>query len=122
MRRRRGTDIGASLSPRGYPNTIRVDNGSEYIARDLDLWAYANHVKLDFLWPGKPTGNGFIEALNGKLRAECLNAYWPLTLVDAPKKLENLRRDYNEVRPHSAIGYKVTIDIHNPDSAASPSS
>lgn len=57
----------------GYPKTIRVDNGSEFISRDLDLWAYANDVNLDFSRPGKPTDNGFIEAFNRKLRAECLN-------------------------------------------------
>ena len=53
------------------PKTIRVDNGSEFISRDLDLWAYANDVTLDFSRPGKPTDNGFIEAFNSKLRAEC---------------------------------------------------
>jgi transposase InsO family protein len=53
-----------------------VDNGSEFIPRDLDLWAYANDVTLDFSRPGKPTDNGFIEAFNSKFRAECLNAHW----------------------------------------------
>lgn len=57
----------------GYPKTIRVDQGSEFISRDLDLWAYANGVTLDFSRPGKPTDNAFIEALNGRFRAECLN-------------------------------------------------
>ena len=60
----------------GYPKTIRVDNGSEFISRDLDLWAYANDVTLDFSRPGKPTDNGFIEAFNSKFRSECLNAHW----------------------------------------------
>ena len=69
--------------PGGYPRTIRVDNGSEFISRDLDLWAYANNVTLDFSRPGKPTDNGFIEAFNSKMRAECLNAHWFLTLADA---------------------------------------
>lgn len=54
----------------GYPKTIRVDNGSEFISRDLDLWAYANDVTLDVSRPGKPTDNGFIEAFNSKLRSE----------------------------------------------------
>ena len=57
----------------GYPKTIRVDQGSEFISRDLDLWAYASGVTLDFSRPGKPTDNAFIEALNGRFRAECLN-------------------------------------------------
>lgn len=66
-----------------YPKTIRVDQGAEFISRDLDLWAYANNVTLDFSRPGKPTDNAFIEAFNGRLRAECLNAHWFLTLADA---------------------------------------
>lgn len=72
----------------GYPNTIRVDNGSEFISRDLDLWAYVHKVTLDFSRPGKPTDNAFIEAFNSKFRQECLNAHWFLTLADAREKLE----------------------------------
>jgi putative transposase len=56
----------------GYPKAIRVDQGSEFISRDLDLWAYQNDVTLDFSWPGKPTDNAFIEPFNGEFRAECL--------------------------------------------------
>ena len=105
----------------GYPKTIRVDNGSEFISRDLDLWAYANDVTLDFSRPGKPTDNGFIEAFNSKFRAECLNAHWFLSLADAREKMEDWRQYYNEVRPHSAIGYNVPIALQNPGDAASPS-
>lgn len=104
----------------GYPKTIRVDNGSEFISRDLDLWAYANDIILDFSRPGKPTDNGFIEAFNSKLRAECLNAHWFLTLADAREKLEDWRRHYNEDRPHSAIGYNVPIALQNPGVGTSP--
>ena len=96
--------------------------GSEFISRDLDLWAYANNVTLDFSRPGKPTDNGFIEAFNSKLRSECLNAHWFLTLADSREKLETWRRYYNEERPHSAIGYNVPIALHNPGGATSPSS
>lgn len=81
----------------GYPKTIRVNNGSEFISRDLDLWAYANNVTLDFSRPGKPTDNGFIEAFNSKLRSECMNAHWFLTLADSREKLETWRRYYNPV-------------------------
>ncbi|MFK4064113.1 IS3 family transposase, partial [Brucella anthropi] len=120
----RGEDVVQTLEKvcrrAGYPKTIRVDNGSEFISRDLDLWAYANKVTLDFSRPGKPTDNGFIEAFNSKLRAECLNAHWFLTLEDAREKLENWRRHYNEDRPHSAIGYNVPIALHNPDGVISP--
>ncbi len=64
----------------GYPKTIRVDQGSEFVSRDLDLWAYANGVTLDFSRPGKPTDNAFIEAFNSKFRSECLNAHWFMSL------------------------------------------
>ena len=106
----------------GYPQTIRVDNGTEFVSRDLDLWAYANEVTLDFSRPGKLIDNGFIEAFNSKLRAECLNAHWFMDLADARQLIAAWRLDYNEVRPHSAIGYNVPIDLHIPGGATSPSS
>jgi putative transposase len=70
----------------GYPKTIRVDQGTEFVSRHLDLWAYAKGVTLDFSRPGKPTDNAFIEAFDGRFRAECLNAHWFLTLADAREK------------------------------------
>lgn len=103
-----------------YPKTIRVDQGTEFVSRDLDLWAYAKGVTLDFSRPGKPTDNAFIEAFNGRFRAECLNQHWFLTLADAREKMEDWRRDYNEVRPHGAIGNKVPIALMNPGRATSP--
>ncbi len=106
----------------GYPDTIRVDQGSEFISRDLDLWAYQNDVTLDFSRPGKPTDNAFIEAFNGRFRAECLNTHWFLSLDDAKKKLESWRRYYNELRPHGAIGNKPPITLTNHGSATSPPS
>jgi putative transposase len=78
------------------------------------------HVTLDFSRPGKPTDNTFIESLNGKLRAECLNAHWFLSLDEARRKCEAWRRDYNEVRPHSAIGKRVPAVLHR--SAGIPAS
>ena len=91
----------------GYPKSIRVDQGPEFISKDLDMWAYARGVELDFSRPGKPTDNAFIESLNGKFRTECLNAHWFLSLADARHKCELWRRDYNDVRPHSALGYQT---------------
>ena len=96
----------------GYPKTIRLDNGPEFISKDLDLWAFMKGVTLDFSRPGKPTDNAFIESLNGKFRAECLNTNWFLSLDEARRKCEAWRRDYNEVRPHSAIGNKVPMELH----------
>src|SRR5262249_29600539 len=95
----------------GFPKAIRVDQGTEFVSRDLDLWAYRLGVTLDFSRPGKPTDNAFIESFNGKFRAECLNAHWFMSLDDARQKCEAWRRDYNEERPHSAIGNKAPIEL-----------
>jgi len=96
----------------GYPETIRLDNGPEFISKELDLWAFVHGVTLDFSRPGKPTDNAFVESLNGKFRAECLNANWFMSLDEAAEKCEAWRRDYNEVRPHSAIGNEVPAALH----------
>jgi putative transposase len=88
----------------GIPKYIRVDNGPEFVAKELDLWAYGHGVILDFSRPGKPTDNAFIESFNSRLRQECLNQSWFLSLEDARGKIEAWRMEYNHVRPHSAIG------------------
>lgn len=120
----RGEDVVQTLERTcarvGYPSTIRVDQGSEFISRDMDLWAYAHGITLDFSRPGTPTDNAFIEAFNGRFRAECLNAHWFLTLADAGEKLEAWRRYYNEDRPHGAIGNKPPISLMNPGGQTSP--
>ncbi len=122
----RGEDVVATLarvcSRIGYPKTIRVDQGSEFISRDMGLWACQRGVILDFSRPGKLTDNAFIEVFNGRFRQECLNTHWFMSLADAREKLEDWRRHYNEDRPHSSIGYNVPIAVHYPDGATSPSS
>lgn len=85
------------------PDRIQVDNGSEFISKALDKWAYENKVVLDFSRPGKPTDNPFIESFNGSFRDECLNTNWFLSLEDARAKIEAWRIDYNEYRPHSSL-------------------
>lgn len=89
---------------RGVPKSLRVDNGPEFTGKMLDLWAYFNKVSLDFSRPGKPTDNAFIESFNGSFRQECLNQHWFLCLEDARTKIEAWRKEYNEDRPHSALG------------------
>ena len=120
----RGEDVVLTLervcAAVGYPATIRVDQGSEFVSRDLDLWAYQKGVILDFSRPGKPTDNSFIESFNGKFRAECLNTHWFMSLDDARSKMEAWRRDYNEFRPHSAIGNKPPIALMNGSPAPLP--
>lgn len=90
---------------RGAPRAIRVDNGPEFVSKALDRWAYENGVTLDFSRPGKPTDNAYVESFNGRLRDECLNAHWFLSLADARSKIETWRRQYNESRPHTALGW-----------------
>ncbi|WP_134478092.1 integrase core domain-containing protein, partial [Pseudomonas aeruginosa] len=70
----------------------------------LDQWAYQRDIKLKLTQPGKPTQNAFIESFNGKFRDECLNEYWFCSLAEARIRIAAWRRDYNEHRPHSAIG------------------
>ena len=122
----RGSDVVKTLElvsrVLGCPQTIRLDNGPEFISKELDLWAFMRGVTLDFSRPGKPTDNAVIETLNGKFRAECLNANWFLSLDEARQKCEAWRRDYNEVQPHSAIGNQAPAMLHrlagNPGQAA----
>jgi putative transposase len=104
----------------GYPKTIRVDQGTEFVSRDLDLWAYTCGVTLDFSRPGKPTDNAFAEAFNSRVRAECTKAHWFLTLADAREKMEAWRRYYNEDRPHGSKTFSsgAPIPVQPPNSTA----
>ena len=93
------------------PQRIQVDNGSEFISKTMDRWAYDNNVTLDFSRPGKPTDNSYIESFNGKLRDECLNTNWFLSLKDAQQKLNAWKEDCNHFRPHSSIGNPTPIQF-----------
>jgi len=86
------------------PEVIVTDNGPEFTGKALDSWAYQHKVRLDFIRPGKPVENAFIESFNGRLRDECLNEHWFLNLQDAREKIETWRLDYNGSRPHSSLG------------------
>ena len=92
------------------PGRIKVDNGSEFISKALDKWAYENNVRLDFSRPGKPTDNAFIESFNGSFRDECLNVNWFLSLEDAKEKINAFKEDFNHFRPHSALGNLTPIE------------
>ena len=69
----------------------------------MDAWAYAHDVRLEFIRPGKPVENAFIESFNGRLRDECLNAHVFASTVEAQRILDAWRQDYNHVRPHSSL-------------------
>ena len=74
-------------------------------------WQQDTGVAWHYIQPGKPIQNAFVESFNGKFRSECLNAHWFMCLADAAEKCEAWRRDYNEVRPHSAIGNKPPVTL-----------
>lgn len=91
----------------GRPQVSQVDNGSEFAGQVLDAWAYRQGVQLDFITPGKPMENGHVESFNGKLRDECLNQHWFISLADARAIIAAWQVDYNTQRPHSALGYEA---------------
>lgn len=104
----KGSDVVAALEQirfeRGIlPKRIQTDNGSEFISKEVDRWAYENQVTMDYSRPGKPTDNPYVESFNGSFRDECLNAHWFLTLEDAAEKIEAWRIEYNYYRPHSSL-------------------
>ena len=126
-RRIRGMDVVRVLdrirAAHGLPEAICVDNGPEFISRELDCWAYWNKVRLDFSRRGKPTDNAYIESFNARFRLECLNEHWFLSMEDAREKVEAWRRDYNEHRPHSSLGNVSPAEFarrHTPPASATP--
>lgn len=88
---------------RGKPRAIRSDNGPEFSGNWMDAWAYERGLKLDFIAPGRPTQNAFIESFNGRFREECLNENQFKSIVEAQVVIEAWRKDYNEVRPHGSL-------------------
>lgn len=92
---------------RGVPKMLYCDNGSEFSSQVMDLWAYQNGVRIAFSRPGKPTDNAFVESFNGTFRAECLDAHWFTTLAETRQIIETWRREYNESRPHRALGERT---------------
>ena len=91
----------------GQPLVITSDNGTEFTSNVFDQWAYRRGIELDFIAPGQPMDNGFIESFNGKLRDECLNMHWFQSLAEARRVIERWRIEYNEMRPHSSLGNRA---------------
>jgi putative transposase len=89
---------------RGLPHGIVVDNGPEFAGQALDIWAHERGIALDFITPGRPVENAYIESFNGRFRDECLNQHWFRGLDEARDVIESWRQDYNDVRPHSSLG------------------
>lgn len=92
------------ISERSQPESITVDNGTEFTSKHMDQWAYERGIVLDFIRPGRPMENGYIESFNGKLRDECLSQSWFLNLNDATAGIQAWKVSYNESRPHSSLG------------------
>lgn len=108
------------MESRGKVGGIRCDNGPEFTGNALDGWAYEKGVRLDFIRPGKPNENAFIESFNGRLREECLNDNQFLTMVEAQTVIEAWRKDYNEKRPHGSLNGLTPSEFaekHKTDSA-----
>ena len=87
------------------PVSITLDHGSEFTSKALEEWAWRRGVRLDFIRPGKPIEDGYIESFNGLLRDECLNVNQFMSLDDARAKIEAWRVDYNQCRPDSSLGH-----------------
>ena len=87
----------------GKPESIRSDNGPEFTSKAMDEWAYRKGVTLNFIAPGKPTQNAFVESFNGTMREDCLNSNWFGTIEEARSVIENWREEYNGFRPHSSL-------------------
>jgi putative transposase len=92
---------------RGMPGTIRFDNGPEFTSRAMLQWGADRDVALHFIDPGKPTQNAHIESLNSRIRDELLNAHVFTNIFSARNIAEAWRRDYNALRPHSALAYRT---------------
>ena len=105
------TALDVVIVARRTPQSITVDNGSEFASKAMDHWAYRNGIHLDFIRPGRPVENGYIESFNGRLRDECLNVEVFFTLADARWKLDLFRTDYNHHRPHSALADRTPAEF-----------
>ena len=99
--------LDAIMAERGAPLAIRCDNGPELTSRHFLAWSIERQIELVHIQPGKPTQNGRLESFNGKLREECLRVSWFQNLFDARSKIGAWRKEYNEERPHSSLGYRT---------------
>ena len=97
----------AIVAESGKPQAIRCDNGPELTSRHFLAWCVDRQIELVHIQPGKPMQNGRVESFHGRLREECLNLSWFQNLFDARRKIAAWRKEYNEERPHSSLGYRT---------------
>jgi putative transposase len=98
--------VKAAIAEHGAPEFIRSDNGSEFIAHDLQHWLADQHIKTIYITPASPWENGFVESFHSRFRDECLNREQLWTLTEARVVIEDFRQNYNSARPHSSLGYQ----------------
>lgn len=98
------------LLVRGRPQAIVCDNGPEFVSLALDQWASTHDIRLDFIRPGHPVENCFIESFNGKLRDECLNQHHFASLAEAQQRIEAWRQEYHTERPHRGLGQRTPAE------------
>lgn len=99
------------VAERGVPEAIRCDNGPEFTSRHFLAWCIERQIELVHIQPGKPQQNGYVESFNGKMRDECLNVSWFENLWDARRKIAAWQKEFNEERPHSALGYQTPAEF-----------
>jgi putative transposase len=113
------------VSVHGVPQYLRSDNGPEFVSRAILKWLTTENIDTALIDPGKPWQNGMNESFNGKFRDECLSMQWFKNRIDAKIMIEDFRRGYNEIRPHSSLGqltpaeFKQQLSLTNPDMAIS---
>ena len=95
-----------AIQEHGAPQYLRSDNGSEFIAKEVQRWLVQNQIKTIYIEPASPWQNGFVESFHGRFRDECLNREQLWTLTEARVVIEDFRREYNQLRPHSKLGYQ----------------
>lgn len=95
------------VANRGYPMKMLMDNGPELVSQ----WAEEHGVQLEFIKPGKPTLNGFVESFNGRFRDECLNEHWFSDILHTRKIINDWRQNCNESRPHSSLNYQAPAEF-----------
>jgi putative transposase len=108
------------VSEHGAPKYLRSDNGPEFVSKAVLKWLLKSNIDTALIDPGKPWQNGADESFNGKFRDECLSLEWFRNRTEAKIVIENWRRHYNEVRPHSSLSYQTPVEFKSKRSSTNP--
>ncbi len=113
--RRVSKELEQVIEERGKPERILSDNGTEFTSKSILRWCEEQDIRWDYIQPGKPYQNGYIESFNGKLRDECLNEHIFVNLQEAKRLVETWREEYNKRRPHSSLNGKTPDEVAQED-------